>query len=155
MRQTSFCPVGSYYKQLVFRSLILVFTSQPGMRISRLKSESNGRWQKTKGAAERGRLCKVVEDPATRSSMRDYVPDDGPLIGAKAFDDGVEPCDSARAESGHRHQSWISAINLLHFWEKIPGGRMSLTKHLGQVALIVHVVLQQTLKETSLSLNIH
>ena len=83
------------------------------------------------------------------------MPVDGLLIGAKTLDDGVEPCDSARAESSHRHQSWISAIDLLHFWEKIPGGRMSLTKHVGPLALIVHVVLQQTLKETSLSLNIH
>ena len=67
----------------------------------------------------------MVEDPAPRSSMRDYVPDDDRLIGAKAFDDGVEPCDSARAESGHRHQRWLSTIYLLHFREKIPGGGCS------------------------------
>ena len=99
-------------------------------------------------------LCEAVEEPAARSSMG-LMLDDGPLMGPKAFDDGVEPCDSARAESGNRHKRWISTIDLLRLGEKIPGGRMSLTKHLGQVALIVHVVLQQTLKETSLSLNFH
>ncbi len=69
-------------------------------------------------------LCEAVEEPAARSSMG-LMLDDGPLMGPKAFDDGVEPCDSARAESGHRHQRWLSTIYLLHFREKIPGGGCS------------------------------
>ena len=99
-------------------------------------------------------LCEAVEEPAARSSMG-LMLDDGPLMGPKAFDDGVEPCDSARAESGHRHQRWLSTIYLLHCSGENPRWWMFFTKHLGQVTLIVHVVLQQTLKETSLSLNFH